>query len=152
MKYLLVGIVAIATWQANICALAQNVENGGLDSFLLTTHLHWLPTIGKPIEEHEFDTLAQWVLESFRSNSDSVNVLAYIELVKVGNTVEYYQISNYKDLYMRIAILYNEKYDEAVRVLEADIGRGLGHYSCKYDLYISGKINDDSQYAVYRKL
>ena len=83
---------------------------------------------------------------SLINDSKELTIDNYIEIVRLVNTIEknnlFDDYKEFRDLY------YLKVFKKAVHVLEASIWKGGCFYSEKYDIFIGGKTQRNSQFTI----
>jgi hypothetical protein len=107
-------------------------------------------SFGIRISSHQFDSLVQSLLIKFRSDSSQKSVEDYLQIVKVCNTIAYFNMEDKRtdcdELYSQ---LYIHKYlDKARDILGAEIGPGMSLYSQKYDMQMGGRKTKNNWYRI----
>jgi hypothetical protein len=106
-------------------------------------------TFGIRISIKQFDSLTQYLLVKFHSDSSLKSMEDYLQIVRVGNTIVFDQMEDNNKSYNELYYLYGRKYMPTIaKVLDAEISIGLSFYSKKYDLLIGGRKTKNNFYRI----
>jgi hypothetical protein len=106
-------------------------------------------TFGIPISSHQFDSLVQSLLIKFRSDSSEKSVEDYLQIVRVCNTIAYFNMDDKRNDCDELYKLYNHKYlRKATDILGAEIGPFMSLYSQKYDIQLGGRKTKNNWYRI----
>jgi hypothetical protein len=96
-------------------------------------------SLGIPISSHQFDSLVQALLIRFQSDTSVAKIEDDLLFVKASNTIAFCWLEDKKEIYHELFYLFGTKYvNKIVKVLDAQMSKGLSYYSRQYDLQIGG--------------
>jgi hypothetical protein len=111
----------------------------------------WLAdsSLGIVISAHQFDSLVVSLLTLFGSDTSEKKIDDYLSLIRVGNTIEFDELSDSSNECKKLLNLYLLKYMRKIaKLTDATLSIGWSYYSKKYDLQIGGVKTKNNCYRI----